>query len=108
MGVFGPKKLKPINYDTVSYITIETEDIKNATDKHMISSYCLNKIQLVEWYIKVLKSGSDKYIVPHDLYYLEGIRDQLKECHRKIMNVKITPKSQGAIGDGGYSDKYRG
>lgn len=60
----GPKKLKKIPSDLVSYIQIETEAIQDANDKMMISSYCLSKLELVNWYIDLLDAGSKKYIVP--------------------------------------------
>lgn len=89
--MFGnPKKLKKIPYDLVSYITIETEAIRDANDKMMISSYCLSKLKTVEWYISLLRSRSEKYIVPHSLSELENIRSQLMACHKEIMRVKIT------------------
>lgn len=89
---FGVKKLKKIPRDIVAYITIETECIKDANDKMMISSYCLGKIEIVEWYIELLEVGSKKYIVPHDKPYLESLRTQLLACFKKIMDTPI-PKS---------------
>lgn len=41
------KRLKKIPSDLVSYILIETEAIRDANDKMMISSYCLGKLELV-------------------------------------------------------------
>ena len=57
------KKLKKIPSDLVSYIQIETEAIKDANDKMMISSYCLGKLEVVNWYLELLEVGSKKYIV---------------------------------------------
>ena len=48
------KKLKKIPSDLVSYIQIETEAIKDANDKMMISSYCLSKLETVNWYLEML------------------------------------------------------
>ena len=51
--MFGkPKKLSKIPSDLVSYIQIETEAIRDSNDKMMISSYCLSKLDLVNWYIE--------------------------------------------------------
>jgi hypothetical protein len=83
------EKLKRIPYDLVSYITIETEAIKDSNDKMMISSYCLSKLKNVEWYIQILDAGSEKYVVPHSKSELLEIRDQLRACHKQIMAVKI-------------------
>lgn len=84
-----PKKLKKIPADLVSYIQIETEAIKDSNDKMMISSYCLGKLELVNWHIELLEVGSKKYIVPQSKSYLETVRDQLMECHKEIMKKKL-------------------
>jgi hypothetical protein len=101
-------KLKRIPNDLVSYIRIETEAIKDANDKQMISSYCLNKLRNVEWYIELLEVGSEKYIVPHSLSQLENIRDQLQDCHERIMAVKIINPMERPIIDIKYPKGYEG
>lgn len=102
------KKLKKIPSDLVSYIQIETEAIKDANDKMMISSYCLNKLDVVNWYLELLEAGSKKYIVPQSRAHLESIRDQLLECHKQIMGVKIiNPKTRPVI-DIKYPKGYEG
>ena len=83
------KKLKKIPYDLVSYIQIETEAIRDANDKMMISSYCLSKLELVNWYLELLEAGSKKYIVPQSRAQLETIRDQLTACHQANIRVRI-------------------
>ena len=103
-----PKKLKKIPYDLVSYITIETETIRDANDKMMISSYCLSKLKTVEWYVELLRSGSKNYIVPHSLSELEDIRSQLMACHKEIMRVKITNPNDRPIIDIKYPKGYEG
>ena len=47
MRLLGKKKLKKIPADLIAYIQIETEAIKDANDKMMISSYCLHKLEVV-------------------------------------------------------------
>lgn len=103
-----PKKLKRIPYDLVSYITIETESIKDANDKMMISSYCLGKLKTVEWYIELLRVGSEKYIVPHSLSELESIRSQLRSCHERIMRVPIKNPNERPLFDIKYPKGYEG
>lgn len=99
--MFGKaKKLARIPSDLVSYITIETEAIKDANDKAMISSYCIGKLDVVNWYIELLEVGTEKYIVPHSLSELKRIRAQLTECHRKIMATPIHKDRQSG---GGYN-----
>lgn len=100
------KKLKKLPADLVAYISIEAECIKDANDKMMIASYCISKIEIVEWYIELLEVGSKKYIVPHTLTYLQTLRTQLLACYKKIMDVKIVPPSQRPIIDVNY-DKLK-
>ena len=107
--MFGhPQRLKRIPSDLVSYIQIETESIQDANDKMMISSYCLSKLDLVEWYLELLEAGSEKYIVPQSKERLEMIRDQLIQCHKDIMAVKITPPGERPIIDIKYPKGYEG
>ena len=108
MGLFGPTKLKKIPRDLVSYITIEGEAIRDANDKMIISSYCLGKVEIVEWYIELLEHGSKEYIVPHSKAYLEGVRDQLLACHKQIMSVKIVNPNQRPLIDIKYPKGYEG
>lgn len=93
------EKLKKIPTDLVAYIQIEAEAIKDVNDKMIISSYCLHKLEMVDWYIQLLVVGSEKYIVPHSKQHLETIKSQLMACHKKIMGVKIiNPNDHPNIG----------
>ena len=109
MGLFhSPKKLKEIPSDLVSYIQIETEAIRDANDKMMISSYCLSKLDTVNWYLELLETGSEKYIVPQSKAHLEMVRDQLMECHKNIMSVKIARPGERPVLDIKYPKGYEG
>lgn len=105
---FGVKKLKRIPTDLVAYISIETEAIESANDKMMIASYCLSKIEIVEWYIELLEVGSKKYIVPHSKPYLENVRTQLLACYKKIMDTKIVSQKNRPLIDIQYPKGYEG
>ena len=102
-----PKKLKKIPSDLVPYIQIETEAISDANDKMMISSYCLNKLETVEWYIELLEVGSEKYVVPHSKGHLENIKAQLLACHKRIMETPISKADRPLI-DIKYPKGYEG
>lgn len=107
--MFGkPKKLKRIPHDLVSYIQIETEAINDFNDKQMISSYCLDKLKIVEWYLELLEVGSKKYIVPHNKSELERIRNELRTCHKNIMAVKVKKSSDRPLIDIKYPKGYDG
>ena len=103
-----PKKLKKIPSDLVSYIMIETEAMKDFNDKQIISSYCLHKLEVVNWYLDLLEAGSEKYIVPQSKAHLEMVRDQLVECHKRIMNTKIKSPNKRPIIDIDYPEGYEG
>ena len=45
--IIVPEKLKRIPNDLISYIQTEAEAIKDATDKQILSSYCLSKLEMV-------------------------------------------------------------
>lgn len=102
------KKLKKIPRDLIAYITIETESIRDATDKMMIASYCLGKLEIVEWYIELLEVGSKKYIVPHSLPYLQSVRTQLLQCYANIMKVKIVNPHERPLINIPYPKNYEG
>lgn len=102
------KKLKRIPSDLVSYITIETEAINDANDKMMISSYCISWLDKVNWYLELIEAGSKKYLVPQTKAQLEAIRDQLMECHKQIMSVKIRRPGDRPIIDIKYPKGYDG
>lgn len=102
------KKLKKIPTDLISYIIIETEAIKDANDKMMISSYCLGKLETVNWYLELLEVGSKKYKVPHSKAHLEMVRDQLMACHKEIMSVKIAKPGDRPLLDIKYPKGYEG
>ena len=102
------KRLKKIPADLVSYIQIETEAIRDANDKMMISSCCLGKLELVNWYLELLEVGSKKYIVPQSKAYLEMVRDQLMACHKEIMAVKTTKPGERPLLDIKYPKGYEG
>ena len=107
--MFGKKKkLKKIPYDLVSYIQIETEAIQDSNDKMMISSYCLHKLEVVNWYLELLESGSEKYIVPQSKAHLELVRDQLMACHKAIMAVKVSKPHERPLIDIKYPKGYEG
>lgn len=108
MGLLGKKKLKKIPYDVVSYILIETEAIKDANDKQMISSYCLGKLEKVNWYLELLEQGPTKYVVPQSKAQLETLRDQLMDAHKTIMATKIPDPRKRPVIDIDDPKEYRG
>ena len=65
-----PKKLKPIPRDIIPYITIEMNAIQDTNDQAMLSGYTCAKLELVDFYLNVIDTKDDRYIVPHSRQYL--------------------------------------
>ena len=105
---FGVKKLKKLPRDIVTYIEIEAENITSSNDKMMIASYCISKLEIVEWYISLIDSDSKKYLVPHNKQYLEWMRLALLNCYKKIMNTKVINPATRPIIDIQYPKGYEG
>ncbi len=83
------KKLKKITAYLVSYIQIETEAIKDFNDKQILSSYCLNKIEMINWYIELIEVCSKNYIVTKSKVHLKMVKAKIMKCYKQIMSVKI-------------------
>jgi len=96
-GFGKPQKLKRIPSDMLAYIQIEGEAIKDANDKQMIVSYAYGKLDTISWYIELLTTGSEKYIVPHSLEHLNDIKQQLMAIIKKIMNTPVPSSSAPLI-----------
>jgi len=106
--MFGrPKKLPKFPANLLSYIQIEGEAIKDANDKQMISSYAHGKLEKIDWYIEVLKNGSDKYVVPHSLEHLQDLRQRLLAVIKGVMDTPI-PKGDRPLMDIKYPKGYEG
>jgi len=105
---FGMKRLKKIPTDLVAYISVEAESIRDSNDKHMLISYLLGKLEIIDWYIELLSVGSKKYVVPHNKEYLERMKTQLLSLYKKIMDVKITNPNDRPLIDIKFPKGYEG
>ena len=106
--MFGrPKKLPKFPANMLSYIQIEGEAIKDANDKQMIASYAYGKLEKIDWYIEVLKSGSNKYVVPHSLEHLQNLLEGLQAVIKGVMDTPI-PKGGRPLMDIKYPEGYEG
>ena len=101
------KKLKRIPSDLVSYVQIEGEAIQDANDKQIIVAYAYSKLELIDWYIELLDTGSKKYIVPQSRNHLVSVKTQLESAIKKIMDTPL-PKTDRAIISINYPKGYEG
>ena len=102
-----PKKLKKIPMSTVAYIQIEGEAVRDANDKQMIVQYAYSKIEMIDWYCELLNTGSRKYIIPHSIEYLDGIKSQIMDAIKVIMD-RPTPKPGDSFFTVTYPKDYEG
>lgn len=84
-----PKKLKAIDIrGIVSYVTIEMNDIKDANDQAMLAGYVCSKLELIDFYITVLDTHDDRYVVPHTRQYLVDGQRQLSDLLTRILKIR--------------------
>jgi hypothetical protein len=102
-----PKKLKKIPADLVAYVLIEGEAIRDTNDKMMIVSYAYGKLEIIDWYLDLLRAGSENYTVPQSKEHLESIKCELLAAIKKIMDTKI-PKPGDPVISIQYPKGYEG
>jgi hypothetical protein len=90
-------KLKRIDPAELDYIDIKTQEIKSDSDKMMLISYLHSKLDLIDYYISILKNPklSKKYSVPHTIEQLETMRKRLLISRVNILNFKIPERTKG-------------
>ena len=83
-----PKKLKPIPRDIIPYITIEMNAIQDTNDQAMLSGYTCAKLELVDFYLNVIDTKDDRYIVPHNRQYLVTMQNELNRLLSQILRIR--------------------
>jgi spore germination protein GerM len=91
------KKLKRISSEVVSYVRINGQAAKDHNDKMLAVSYAHSKLDICEWYIELLDSGSKKYVVPHTREYLVSLKNQLLAAIEEIIEAPIKQSGKNSI-----------
>lgn len=90
-----PKKLKAIDVRSiVSYVTIEMNDIKDANDQAMLAGYVCSKLELIDFYLTVIDTNDERYVVPHTRQYLVDGQKQLSDLLTKILRIRPINRAQ--------------
>ena len=91
------KKLKKIDKFTPDYIRIRMGDMKTNDDKLLLVSYIHSKIDLIDFYLDILKDPelSKKYIIPNSTNELINMRKDLERSRELILKQKIEPVRYG-------------
>ena len=96
---FGKKKLSKIDPAELDYIDIKTNEIKNENDKMMLISYIHSKLDIIDFYLEILKDPklAKKYNVPNSADQLERMRTRLLTSRENILKYKIPERNKGII-----------
>ena len=82
-------KLKRIDPADIDYIGLEVDNIKCNDDRMMIITYIYNKIDIIDYYLSIIDSGSTKYQVPHTREQLVAMRHTLEKYRLDALNRKL-------------------
>lgn len=88
-----PKKLKPIPRDIIPYIQVEMNAIQDTNDQAMLSGYTCSKLELVDFYLNVLDTNDERYIVPHTRQYLVQFQNDLNRLLTQILRLRPINKN---------------
>lgn len=83
-----PKKLKPITRDIIPYVTDQMRNIKSSNDQAMLAGYVSNKLEFIDFYITVIDTNDDRFIVPHSREYLVSLQNDMNRLLTQILNTK--------------------
>ena len=93
---FFKKELKRINPADLDYIQVQMSTIRSENDKMMLITYIYSKIDLIDYYISILKNPkySKKYYVPHTLDQLQNMRKRLEAYRLDVLNYKLPERNR--------------
>lgn len=93
------KELKRIDPAEIDYINGKINTIHNENDRMLVISYIHSKLDLVEYYIAIMKDPKTikKYDIPHTLTQLEGIRQRLLELRQIALKYKIPERNKNIL-----------
>ena len=87
-----PKKLKPIPRDIIQYVNDQIRDLDSSNDQAMLASYVSNKLEFVDFYITVIDTHDERFIVPHTRDYLVTMQRDLNGLLTRILNARPVNK----------------
>jgi hypothetical protein len=105
------KKLKRITSEVASYIIINGQAAKDHNDRMLAVSYGHTKLEMIDWYIALLDSGSKKYVVPQTREQLLAVKEKIEDAIDEVLygdnieRIPIGPPSSGGID---YPEGYDG
>lgn len=97
--LFKKKTLKPIDDKDIDYIYLKIDAIENINDKLVLISYIHSKIDLVDYYLQILKNNkmSNKYNIYQTIPELLDIKKKLLSLRDKVLTKKIEQKNNNIL-----------
>jgi hypothetical protein len=89
------KKLKKIDPFTIDYIRVRISEMKTNDDKLMLLSYIRNKIDLINYYLALMDTGSKQYIFTNTKQELLNMRAALNSYRNEVINYRIPETKYG-------------
>lgn len=88
-----PKKLKDLKArETITYITVELNNVRDSNDQALLSGYICSKLELVDFYINCLDTQDARYVVPHSRTYLVQFQSDLNRLLTQVLRIKPVRK----------------
>ena len=80
-------------------MAIKIKSIKNNSDKMMVISFIHSKLDIVEYYISLLKNPnqSKKYNIPYSLKELEDLKVYLNNLINQAINAKLPERFRNGL-----------
>lgn len=105
---FGMKKeLKKIDSMIIDYILVSINKMKTENDRMMILSYIHSKLDIINYYLELLKDKkSNKYKIPNTESELKIYRTELYELRKMAIERKLPEKNNNILIQ--WADGYEG
>ena len=99
-------KLKRIDPASIDYIGLEIGNIRNNDDKMLVLSLIYNKLDTVNYYINILDSKNNRYIVPHSRESLINMKNLLNKYREMVLSRPLPEIKYGLTIQ--YPEGYEG
>lgn len=91
------KKLKRISKESVGYVKIRGANAPDADTLCMIVSYGYSVMERCEWYMSLIQSQDQRYIVPQSYGELENIKNMMNTVLEGLLKNPIVKKNSPVL-----------
>ena len=106
----APKRLKDLKMrDTITYITLEINEIRDTNDAQILSGYVCSKLEICDFYISCIDNNDPKYIVPHTRPQLIQFQNDLNRLLTQILKIRPVNRADRTwMVNVNYPENWRG